>query len=865
MLTRRDIRPDAKTEARTTRADPAFNYFQHTIAELEQRLAHLSEAQRALRISEERYRALYDSNPVMSFTADTDGTVLSVNAYGAQRLGYEPEELIGRSVFDLAFAADRRAVRQAFADCLREAGHVHSGEFRKRRRDGQVVWVRETLRAVQEPGGALVVLLVCEEAGVSHAVESRTREAAVRLELALAGANAAMFNWDIDSGAVHLSERWREMLGDLPRETVTTIRALSDVVHADDIRQFRERVLDAVKGITPALEYEFRARARNGDWRWIITRGKVVERGADGRAVRMIGTNTDVTALRQAEEALRRAEARLRSLTELSSDWYWEQDETLRYTHVTGGMLAQTGFDPRQDIGRTCWELEGVEGGEPHWPDHRRALARRQPFHDFVYKRRNLAGELRYHSLSGQPVYTADGRFSGYCGIGRDVTDRFKAEQRIHRLAHYDSLSGLPNRALFHQRLEQALARARRFGRTLAVLSLDLDRFKSINDSFCHSAGDQVLCEVAERLTRATGATDTVARLSGDEFVVLLESCESAAEVSAFARSVLATLGRPYTVAGQECHLTASMGISLYPQDGGDGLALLRDADTALNRAKEKGKNCFQFYSARMNAQAYERLALESKLRRALEHEEFVLHFQPTVELGSGRIVSVEALARWPQADGSMIEPATFIPVAEDSGLIEVLGQWVLRKACVQAKAWRAAGLPPIRVAVNLSAEDLLAQVAAVIAETGIEPALLEFEITESLMFANPQHAAGLLHALKLMGVRLALDDFGTGYSSLSYLKRFPFDSVKIDRSFVRDLPQDNDDAAITRAVIAMSHSLRMTVTAEGVESAAQLAFLRECGCDAAQGNHFSPALPADRFAALFDRDLRTQPIRLVR
>lgn len=898
MLTRYAAQFDLAQDRRAARADPTLNYFLHAVAELEQRLARLSEAQHALRASEARYRALYESNPAICFTLDEDGVVLSVNAQGAHRLGYRAEELIGRNVLALAADADREAMRQALYACVREVGRVYCAEARKCGPASRALWARETMRAVQEPGGTSVVLLVWEDIGeLKHASEqaqlhARDLERLHELTQALAlNSSAATLLPQVLEGALRLLEA-----------TSGALWLQDDADGALQLAQARNTLVarsvraDTDAGIVGQVACERRALVCEGT----SLPGQHAPTHAIGAPLvsgdRLVGVmavwctdavhpyreeaarllalyaapSASAIARLQTQEALRHADERFRSFAELSSDWYWEQDRHARYTRLSGGLLERTGFDPRQDIGLAGWELNGVESGEALWSAHRALLDARRPFRDFVYKRRNLAGELRYHSLSGQPVYDADGRFIGYRGIGRDVTERFTAEQRIHRLAHYDSLCGLPNRVLFHQYLEQALQRARRSGTSLAVLSLDLDRFKNINDSFGHAAGDQVLREVAERLSQVARAPHAVARLSGDEFVVLSEGGDGPSGVSAFARALLQAVAQPYLVAGQECHLSASMGISMYPQDSLDGPALLRDADTAMNRAKEKGKNSFQFYSAHMNAQAYERLALESRLRRAVERDELVLHYQPTVDLRTGRTLSVEALLRWPQADGRIIGPSAFIPVAEDCGLIEALGEWVLCEACMQAQAWRAAGLPPIRIAVNLSArqfmqEDLLTLVARVIAETRIEPALLEFEITESLMFGNPEHAAGLLHALKLMGVRLSLDDFGTGYSSLSYLKRFPFDCVKIDRSFIRDLPEDKDDAAITRAVIAMAHNLRMTVTAEGVENEAQLAFLRECGCDAAQGNHFSPPLIADGFEALYVRGMRTLPGEVAR
>ncbi len=557
-----------------------------------------------------------------------------------------------------------------------------------------------------------------------------------------------------------------------------------------------------------------------------------------------------------ADDALRASEARFRSLTELSSDWYWEMDAALRFTQLAGAALARCGFAPRNDLGLACWELAGVEGCEPEWPEYRRQLMQGRAFRDVRLRRRDAAGVLRHHSLSGAPVYDETGRLRGYRGVGRDVTEQVLTQQRVDRLAHYDALCGLPNRMLFGERVQQALMRSSRAGRALAVVCLDLDRFKDINDSLGYAAGDLVLQEVAQRLCAVASANDLVARIDGDEFGVLIESCTHAGEIPARAYALLEAVAQPYRVAGQECHLSAAAGVSVSPQDGASAQVLLHHADIAMYRAKEQGAHSLRCYSAQMNARAGQRVAMESKLRRAIDCGAFVLHYQPKITLRTGRITGVEALLRWREADGGWIDPADFIPLAEEAGLIGRLGEWALREACRQVGAWRAEGLPPVPVAVNLSArqflrEDLPATIAAALAAAGLAPESLELEITESLMFDNPEQAASLLHALKRMGVRLALDDFGTGYSSLSYLKRFPFDSVKIDRSFMRDLPHDRDGAAITRAIVAMSHSLRMEVIAEGVESAAQLAFLRACGCDVAQGNYFSAAVTAGEFVAL--------------
>ncbi|MDH5512621.1 MAG: EAL domain-containing protein, partial [Gammaproteobacteria bacterium] len=461
--------------------------------------------------------------------------------------------------------------------------------------------------------------------------------------------------------------------------------------------------------------------------------------------------------------------------------------------------------------------------------------------------------------FSRELVYPDDALVQSTRSIGSQIgqfMSRKKSEQRVRRLANFDELTELPNRSMFHQRFSLALAQARRSGRNLALLFIDLDRFKNINDTLGHESGDHVLKAIADRLRGCLRESDTVARLGGDEFVVLMEELAKPDYVAPVAQKIIDAIAEPVILETQEIHITGSIGISAYPADGQDMPNLMKNADIAMYRAKEQGKNNYQFYSEQMNVHSVARLAMESDLRRALVRNEFLLHYQPRVNLESGRISGVEALVRWQQPGRALTPPAEFIPIAEETGLIVPIGEWVLRTACAQSKYWRDQGMAQLRVAVNLSArqfsqKDLLQTVARVLRETGLPAAALEFEITESMVMSSPADAVGLLDRLKDMGVHLSIDDFGTGYSSLGYLKRFPIDSVKIDRSFVRDLPGDADDAAITIAIIAMAHSLTLRVIAEGVETEEQLRFLREHGCDEMQGYCFSRPLPENELLAL--------------
>jgi diguanylate cyclase (GGDEF)-like protein/PAS domain S-box-containing protein len=422
------------------------------------------------------------------------------------------------------------------------------------------------------------------------------------------------------------------------------------------------------------------------------------------------------------------------------------------------------------------------------------------------------------------------------------------AEDSLQFAASHDSLTGLPNRARFKERVDHALTVARRIRKQLGIFFVDLDRFKTINDSQGHVAGDAVLQEVAVRLRGCLRESDTIARQGGDEFVILIADVEEPRYFVGVAEKIRATLSRPFMYNGIEYHLGASIGISTYPGDSGDAETLLKNADIAMYRAKEHGRDNFQFYSEQMNTHSIERLTLESNLRHALERGELLLHYQPKVETRSGKISGVEALLRWQHPDRGQIPPLQFIPMAEETGLILPIGDWVLRTACARLSAWLGDGHPPMRMAVNLSPRQfanpaLPREVASALADAGLDAGYLELEITESMVMHNPEQAVGILNEFKSMGVHLSIDDFGIAYSSLSYLKRFPIDSLKIDGSFVKDLPHNTDDAAITRAIIAMAQSLRLKTVAEGVETDAQLAFLNQYGCDEIQGFLFSEPL----------------------
>jgi diguanylate cyclase (GGDEF)-like protein len=498
------------------------------------------------------------------------------------------------------------------------------------------------------------------------------------------------------------------------------------------------------------------------------------------------------------------------------------------------------------------------------------AVARRAPL-SFDY--RILLADSVERTLHAELVAVLDPSGTAVCLTGtiQDITERKHAEEQIRLLAYYDALTGLPNRRFFLQQLEQALVFASRNDRMLAVLFLDLDRFKLVNDTLGHGVGDRLLQDVADRLLRCVRRSDCLARaedngppslvsrLGGDEFTIMLSDIEHFQDVAKVARRILEAISLPYALEGQEVFLSTSIGISLYPFDAASASDLIRNADGAMYQAKEQGRNSYQIYDESMNAKALERIILESQLHKALKDEEFTLYYQPQVSSQTGKVVGVEALVRWKSRELGIVEPGRFLPLAEEIGLVIQIDQWVMRTACRQHRSWLDAGLPPITLALNISGQhfgknDLLDTVTSVLSESGMDPGLLELELTEGVLMTNTEKTVKTLKALKAMGVRLAIDDFGTGFSSLSYLKRFPLDVLKIDRAFINDITNDPDDAAITLATIEMAHTLKLHVIAEGVETPAQLAFLYQHGCDTYQGYLFSRPVPSEEIPAMLER-----------
>jgi diguanylate cyclase (GGDEF)-like protein/PAS domain S-box-containing protein len=530
-------------------------------------------------------------------------------------------------------------------------------------------------------------------------------------------------------------------------------------------------------------------------------------------------------------------------------------DLTPRILTVNRAYTRITGYQEAEVLGRNPSLIKSGRQDETFYQAMWASLREVGHWQGEIWNRRKN-GELYPQLLTINTVYDGEGLPSHYVGVMTDISQLKQSEARLEHLAHYDPLTDLPNRLLLQSRLEHALERAERDRQQVAVLYLDLDRFKNINDSLGHPVGDELLAALARRLRQRLREDDTLGRLGGDEFLVVLENLERPQFAAGVAQTLIQLLEQPFALpSGHEVYVGASIGISLYPDDGDTVTELIKYADVAMYQAKEQGRNTSRFYTPTLTLAANERLELEARLRRALTNGEFVLHYQPQVDTGSGAVIGCEALVRWNSPEEGMISPARFIPLAEETGLIVPLGTWVLRTACIQAKAWLDAGRP-LRMAVNLSGRqlqqrDVVQVVAAILEETGLPAEHLKLELTESMIMGQGEQAAELLHALKALGPRLSIDDFGTGYSSLAYLKRFPIDELKIDQSFVRDIPHDPSDMEIAAAIIALARNLNLKVMAEGVETVEQLDFLTRQGCHAYQGYLFSRPIPAEAFERL--------------
>ena len=667
-----------------------------------------------------------------------------------------------------------------------------------------------------------------------------------------------IFMTDLEGACRYVNERWCQMTGLTAEQAAGT--PWTQAVHPDEREQVLKAWQQAVReGSEFVLDHRF--RSRSGRTTWLDTRA-VPLRDRSGRLTYYLGANTDIADLKRTEETLRASEARFRSYFELPLVGIALIGPDKRWWEVNDRLCDLLGYR-RSQLLRLSWaELTYPDDLATDLAQFDRVMNRRIDGYSLDKRFLRQDGTLLYASVSTRCVRRPNGVVDYFVAVVQDITERKQAEEHIQHLAHFDVLTGLPNRALLGDRLEQAVLRALRDRVQVGVLLVDLDHFKRINDTLGHTVGDQLLREVANRLKGCARQGDTISRQGGDEFAIVLPDLEANDEAARMAQQILEAVAQRYQIEDHELHVSCSVGISLCPRDGRSAENLLKNADSALYRAKDLGRNNYQFYLSGATIVARERLSLENSLRHALERDELELYYQPKWDFHIGAMTGAEALVRWNHPELGLLPPARFIPIAEDSGLVLPVGEWVLRAAVKTVGNLHKNGWPGLRIAVNLSARqfrqtNLTDLVKGLLIETGFDPTCLELELTEGILMHHTEDNIAALRAFKTMGVRIAIDDFGTGYSSLSYLQRFPVDVLKIDRSFVTDLPTSDSNAAIVDAIVTLAHGLGLEVVAEGIETFEHVEFLRAHGCDQGQGYYFGRPLPLAEFENLLAQDRR--------
>ncbi|HEY2091141.1 MAG TPA: EAL domain-containing protein [Thermoanaerobaculia bacterium] len=816
-------------------------------------------AESALLESEERYRNVFDYASVGIYQTTPEGDFIAVNETLARMLGYD-------GVDDLLTKNMRRDVYvepELRDDLIRRFAYngqkPTSHEVLWKRKDGTLIWVTLNAHTVQSSHGVTYFEGFVYDITERRLAEERLASANAQRKAVLdAATQVSIIATDPDGTITVFNSGAERMLGYGAEEMIGR-RSLLDLHVAWQLEQQALSLSSEFRHDIGGFDVLSLRAAIHGheerEWTYIAKRGYQVSvlvsvtsiRAEDGSITGFLHVGTDISERKTSEERLRTQAAAITS----AMDGIGILDDRLDFTYSNDALAKLFGHtDPISITGTNLCDLY-----EP--PEQVRFITTILPIVQQRGRWRGEATGLRPDGITfPQEISLTSIDGGGLVAVVRDITERTYAEEQIKHLAYHDALTGLPNRLLFKDRVTVALSHAQRNNSRLAVLFLDLDRFKVINDSLGHNVGDRLLQEVAARVLACLRDSDTVARLGGDEFTILLPSLVNSDDAAPIAQKILDFIRAPFHIEERELFTSTSIGISLYPEDAADAETLIKNADTAMYQAKEQGRDNYQLFNAYVNARALQRIALEHGLRRALVNDEFDVFFQPIVDLRTGVVTGMEALLRWNHPELGSVPPSTFIPLAESTGIMMPIGAWALRQACMRAKEWQDAGFRNLSLAVNLSVTqlqsvDLVQRVRATLDETGLPPDQLELEITESTAMQSPEISLRVLSELKKLGIRISLDDFGTGHSSLAYLKRLPIDTLKIDQSFVRDIDADPNSAAIVTAIIAMAHSLRLKVIAEGVEQEEQAVFLRRYGCDLMQGYLFTKPVPAHEFGML--------------
>ncbi len=801
-------------------------------------IAERKQSEQALQDSEARIRMIIDSALDAIIVIDNNSVIKEWNPQAEAIFGWKSSEIIGQTLMETVIPPQYREAHTQGMENLLNTG---KGPILNRRKEltalhkkGHEFPMELTILPLRH-GGSWTFSAFVRDLTERKQAEEKTRTSEKELSAILDSMQDTYYRIDTEGYLIRVSPSVQKLLGYSLQQLLGT--KLADL-YVDT--QGREKFLAEMEKRGGAIEnYEAQLRHKDGSIVWISANAHYIRDG-QGNLIGIEGNARDVSLLKSTED-LRSRFGRI--LDNSTNEIYIFNAETMHFTQVNRGARQNLGYAVQEIKELTPLDLK-PDFTQESFAELIKPL--RQGKQDqVIFQTRHLRKDgslypveirLQLSHKESPPVFVA---------FVMDITERTQIEEQLQYMAHHDALTALPNRVLFTDRLSQSLAHAERRDQLVAVLFMDLDRFKLINDTMGHDFGDRALQTLAERLNKCVRAGDTVARLGGDEFAIVLEDIASADDVVHFARKILSGLSQSFLLDEREFFITTSIGISLFPMDGKDTETLLKHADIAMYRSKDQGRNTYQFYSSDMSAKTFERLSMETNLRHALERKEFILYYQPQIDLLSGRVTGVEALLRWQHPDLGLIMPSEFIPILEDTGLIIPVGEWVLHNACLQAQAWNNAELKPLRMAVNLSSRQFnelkfIDMMGRVLEDTGLKPSLLELEITESILMQNVGTTVSTLNAINNMGIRLAVDDFGTGYSSLSYLKRFPIDTLKIDQSFIHDIMQDPGDTTLVEAIIALGRALHLNIIAEGVETEAQVDFLKSHNCDCMQGYLFN-------------------------
>lgn len=798
------------------------------------------------------YRQLFECAPEPLLLLD--GTrIVACNPVALTLFDRAEKHLVSADICDVAGSRQpdgrvaKEKAREKFASTSDARTRVFDWQFR--RTDGSPLHVEVKLQSVPHHARPLQIAAL-RDITARVGAEKKLRSSEQELSSILNNMLDTYFQLDKQGRLVRVSPAVRPLLGFRPKDIVGTHVGEFYVDHFS--RQRLLRSLEERGGTVQDYEIQLQRHDRERVWVSISLRRRM---DRHGRLIGLEGTVRDISERKRAEQETRK----LSSMLEHMADSVIVADGDAVIQYVNPAFTRATGYTRDDVLGRRRWLLHNEGYDEIYHEWAWKTIKAGHVFRDIITGRRK-DGSLWYEDRTITPVKDPDGNITHFIATGKDITHRMQTQGRLQYPAHRDMLTELPNRALFSDRLGHAIVRKREDDGALAALVIDIDQFRTVNDKFGNDLGDQVLQALAERLNRCVREGDTIARIGGDEFAVILEHINSADHVAPIARKIQHILSRPLGVGGHELTVTTSVGISLYPNDGDTAEMLLKNAEVAMLRAKEHGQNNYKFHSSEAAAKAFERLSLEASLRRAITAQQFRLFFQPQVHVPSGRVLAMEALLRWEHPDLGLVSPIDFFPILEETNLIQALNEWVIHAACKQAREWRDAGYAPVVVAVNLtnsqaSSPHLTQLVKKALEAVRLEPQWLELEVFESFITHNARTSIATLRALHHMGVRIAIDDFATGLTSLVQLRHLPINTIKIDRSFVGDLTRDPDDAAIVQAITAMAGPLKLRIVAEGVETAAQADFLRAHGCEVMQGHLFHPPRAAESCAQFLSRD----------